>query len=67
MTRKDYAGIAAVIADSYPNYVDEASEPARKGKIAQYVTTATRLADHFEKENPRFDRKRFINACCGIV
>lgn len=50
MTKKDYVLVARVI-----------SEDLTYGALRRQ--TAERLADAFEKDNPRFDRKRFLSAC----
>ena len=49
MTRKHFEGIAAVIANSSLDPVDQAH-------------IAMRLGDYFATENPRFDRSRFVDA-----
>tara|TARA_R100000278_G_scaffold122941_1_gene110577 strand:+ start:3940 stop:4155 length:216 start_codon:yes stop_codon:yes gene_type:complete len=51
MTRKDYETIAAVLKSF--NHLHK--------KIVKSVTDA--LVEQLEKENPAFDRKRFLEAC----
>tara|TARA_R100000963_G_C4563810_1_gene51542 strand:+ start:91 stop:312 length:222 start_codon:yes stop_codon:yes gene_type:complete len=52
LTRKVFEEVAANIQKHLP----------RIGWDASY-DMATDLADYFEKENPRFDRTRFFDAC----
>lgn len=54
MTKKDYIRIAVIVNSYYVSYSDE-SETVEN--------IALDLADMFEKENPRFDRDRFLIAC----
>jgi hypothetical protein len=54
MTRKDYVAIAAVLAQ------------AAKHTGADYVTVgivAALTANVMARDNPRFDRARFLKAC----
>ena len=53
MTRRDYVAIAAAIKD--------AGERFNMDGAGQYI--ASRLADMLVRDNPRFDRKRFLIAC----
>lgn len=53
MTRKDYVMLAECFAR-------ECSEP---GKAAQLKGIACAIADALARENPRFDRARFLKAC----
>ena len=53
MTKKDYVMIAKII-DSYPGW----SIPKRD--------LANKLADSFERANPKFDRVKFLQAC-GVI
>lgn len=52
MSRKDYELIAGVIANS---------QGLTRGGIMD--TLAERFADELAKENPRFDRAKFLKAC----
>lgn len=56
MTKKDYVAIAAVLAGPY-------SSSDREGVRA----VAERMADMLERDNPRFDRVRFLQACAAKV
>ena len=64
MTRKDFELIADAIRDSIINYrtVDRShlDEPA-----AMYYAVVAELSGALARNNPRFDRARFI-AACGI-
>ena len=52
LTRKVFEEQAAIIKKHLP----------KVGRDFSY-DMATDLADYFEKENPRFDRTRFFDAC----
>jgi hypothetical protein len=52
LTRKVFEEQAAIIKKHLP----------KVGRDFSYEM-ATDLADYFEKENPRFDRDRFFDAC----
>lgn len=60
LTKKHYTAIAAVFAEQYERKAD----PKRRQMT---VILAHALADVFEKDNPRFDRQRFIDACYGSI
>lgn len=55
MHRKQYQLIADVIARNEFSHL-----PSGNNAI---VSLANSLADEFEKDNPRFDRARFLTAC----
>ncbi len=55
MTRKDYVLIAKVFAD----IVDDFGQ----GEAVQPSLIAEELADALAKDNPQFDRERFLTAC----
>jgi hypothetical protein len=63
MTRKDYVAIAAAIkaakADMFAKEPDESHVDLCDG--ANYA--AEHIADTMERDNPRFDRARFLKAC----
>ena len=71
MTRKDYVIIADTIAgfsrdiaiDSDSEYLTDRARAIRSGERDALVTIAHRLADQLRQDNPRFDHKRFIQAC----
>ena len=58
MTRKDYQLIAEVLKSGMENWKgwDEKPEEVLAG-------TARSLATQLAKDNPRFDRARFLTAC----
>lgn len=67
MTRKDYETIVAAIQSIHA----EAAEFYAGDDDRQFVATnainatAESLSEALAKENPRFDRDKFINACFG--
>ena len=70
MTRKDYVLLADTIAqfsrdianDAFADLSDTAKTILAGERLAAQ-TIAHRLADQLRQDNPRFDRKRFIDAC----
>ena len=70
MTRKDYVLIADTIAAQVRDIAEEQFHARDRTDIAilsgerlAVYNLAQRLADHLWQDNPRFDRKRFIDAC----
>jgi hypothetical protein len=59
MTRKDYVLIARAIHDRCAHCKDA-------GIQAGILDAADAIADALEKDNPRFDRHRFLRACLGL-
>jgi hypothetical protein len=60
MTRKDYIAIAAAIKEARSH----GAETVAATEFNLGVTTATqRVADVLARDNPRFDRARFLTAC----
>jgi hypothetical protein len=57
MTRKDYVLIAAALRESH--IYDEHEATA----LNQHAFTARCLSAALAKDNPRFDRERFLTAC----
>lgn len=62
MSRKDYELIAAALREQVDAW------PASGGEvvnlvIAVLVNTIESFADALEKDNPRFNRERFLSAC----
>jgi len=55
MTRKDYQLIAAALKDALSAF----DHPKRAGAVLAAQELAYRLRD----DNPRFDRKKFLEAC----
>lgn len=70
MTRKDYILLADVLAqfsrDIARDAFDTKTDMGRailSGERVAIQTIAHRLADQLREDNPRFDRKRFLDAC----
>ena len=59
MTRKDYVLIAGIIKDA--NYAASKFKDAAGSSMLYHV--ASELSDALAKDNPRFDRNRFLIAC----
>jgi hypothetical protein len=57
MTRKDYVLIARAFAEARGDMQDY---PER---VAGNAQTCRRLASYLKKDNPRFDKVRFVEAC----
>lgn len=55
MSRKDYVAIAAVIARSMDNPDD--------GPLVSVKAITDELCAMFKRDNPNFDRQRFLSAC----
>ena len=60
MTKKDYVAIARIINTSNRETGDKAANQARKHLLD---CVANDLADIMERDNPKFDRARFLTAC----
>ena len=59
LTRKVFEQVAGSVKKS----VDKAGE-TKDLKLRDFAyDMAVELADYFQKENPRFDRDRFLDAC----
>jgi len=55
MTRKDYIATADILDVLVSTATDET--------IGDVLDAVDAFADMFANDNPRFDRKRFVNAC----
>lgn len=56
MTKKDYVAISSLLNE-------QLETNKRLSRVADAVADlAERFADHFEKDNPNFDRERFLTA-----
>lgn len=64
MTRKDYIAIARVISDAALIQCGTQSEVELQAGVRRRI--AHELSDILAKDNPRFDRERFLKAC-GIA
>jgi hypothetical protein len=60
MTRKDYELIASVIARRVDSAGDEFTE------LNAITKVGVSLSAEFQRQNPRFDRERFLKAC-GLI
>ena len=58
MTRKDYVLIAAALKDARPYAANQTASDV-------LANVAANLADMLKRENPRFDRTRFM-AAAGV-
>jgi hypothetical protein len=61
MTRKDYVLIAEHLAGDWPDLTEVQGSGARRG----FEQAIQRVADAFGRDNPRFDRARFL-AAAGV-
>ena len=59
MTRRDYVLIAAAMRHA----LESAGPLAGRAFTVAHRITAGHLADALERENPNFDRARFLEAC----
>lgn len=64
MTRKDYVLIAAVLAEAGPPPMQ--SDEFRAGAAFARDYAAHKLAAMLARDNPRFNRARFL-AACGVA
>jgi hypothetical protein len=60
VTRKDYVLIAAALRDTA--LIDCRTPEYLAGVKAAHVSAASRLSDALARDNPRFDRERFLKA-----
>jgi hypothetical protein len=71
MTKKDYQMVAAVLNRQRNGFLADASNESLSRMSQRLLenyshgieVSAEALADEFERENPRFDRDRFLIAC----
>lgn len=60
LTKKDFKAIAEIIAKQF---VDDSGNN-ESWIIKRHIRkTAQQLADYFAIQNPRFDRRKFLDAC----
>lgn len=62
MTRKDYELIAAAIKEAKP-LLPPVADYAETTRQLGWQTTAHAVAEALARDNPRFDRERFLAAC----
>ena len=61
MTRKDYVAIARVISDG--QFINLTTQGEVTVNHETRIKIARQLADLMGRDNQRFDRSRFLNAC----
>ena len=61
MTRKHFERIAAALASVRPSF---STDPT--ASLSQWVDTVQAICDMLARENPRFDRARFVDACYKV-
>lgn len=62
MSRKDYREVAEIIKNAEKEHFDtELSPHYVQGWLCSEI--ASELAGMFERDNPRFDRQQFMEAC----
>lgn len=64
MTRKDYERIASAINETRDTVIPGGEH--RMYSDSTLDNLANRMADELQRDNPMFDRERFINAC-GVL
>lgn len=68
MTKKDYVAIAAVLAAQQASSEDERISPkSAKAHNNSVWCVACDMSDMLQRDNPRFDRTRFLQACAAKV
>lgn len=63
MTKKDYELIAEGLRELRESSKTQVYKATREQELADNKATAVHLADKFEQDNPKFDRKKFLTAC----
>lgn len=66
MTRKDYVLIAGAIKEVYDYQKDSDGKGSKALKQGAIKVVAETLADELGRDNFRFDRNRFLEAC-GVL
>lgn len=61
MTRKDYERIASIINETRDTVIPGGEH--RMYSDSTLYNLADRMADELQRENPKFNRERFISAC----
>lgn len=60
MTRKDYKLIARILLWGKPNRVLPSDQAIQ---LSKWESICTRFAYELARDNPRFDRTKFLEAC----
>lgn len=63
MTRKHFEAVAQTIKDEFEATLPSSNPEFIRGAAYAVSETAYSLADYFARENPNFDRNRFLTAC----
>lgn len=63
MTKKDYIAFASILRARLETAKGQGERSGRAEAVTALLKTAADVADLFQAENPRFDRKRFLAAC----
>lgn len=63
MTRKDYKAIAEAVRRNSPRPGEVTDADMTEGAQHRWVALAEDLAQIMLRDNPRFDRVRFLEAC----
>ena len=64
--KKDYELVARILRDAQREYNATAARidyEGNAGSSFMLLTIATHFANEFQRDNPRFDRTRFLKAC----
>lgn len=69
MTKKDYVAIAAALASSreFVEQLPIQTAHVRAGYLQGNFSAAMHLANMLARDNPRFNRDRFLAACAAKV
>jgi len=62
LKKKHYVAIAEIMKDRI-KLVKEENKIQNNFQVSSWYGCAEELADYFEKENTKFDRKRFLESC----
>lgn len=65
MTRKDYQVLASALHDVQPELITSSDDRYGAAYGNQWQACVSAIADALAKDNPRFDRTRFLVACNG--
>lgn len=65
MTKKQFQAVADLFNDAMEDMTDYSHMDTGYivGRAAGIEAMAQDMADYFQKENPRFDREKFLDAC----
>jgi hypothetical protein len=65
MSKKDYVAIAAAVNDKYaPIFAQD--NPSDQSAAVGIRVIVRAVADALQRDNPRFDRQRFLLAAIGV-